>query len=58
MEGHYPVPPLELHHDDLHVWLFEENPARLFSHSNPDVNCDSPWGYPVVEKVTKIVPHK
>ena len=58
MEGHYPLLPLELHHYDLHVWLFMENPAGLFAHSNPDVNCDGQWGYPVVEEEAKIVPQE
>jgi hypothetical protein len=58
MEGHYPLLPLKFHHYDLHVWLFKDNPAGLFSHSNPDVSCDSRWGYPVVEEEAKIVPHQ
>src|SRR2546428_713963 len=29
MEGHEPLLPKELHHYDLHVWLWKENPAGL-----------------------------
>ncbi len=39
MEGHHPLMPLGLHHYDLHVWLFKENPAGLFSPTNPAVGC-------------------
>lgn len=35
MEGHEPLIPKEVHHYDLHAWLFKENPAGLFRHSNP-----------------------
>ena len=31
MEGHEPLLPKGLHHYDLHVWLWKENPAGLFS---------------------------
>lgn len=44
MEGHYPVMPVELHHWDLHVWLWKNNPAGTFSPTNPDVHCpDGPY---------------
>lgn len=39
MEGHYPLQPAELHHYDLHVWIFKSNPAGLFSPTNPAVKC-------------------
>jgi hypothetical protein len=39
MEGHAPLLPKELHHYDLHVWLFKNNPAGMFSPTNPDVKC-------------------
>ncbi len=29
MEGHFPVLPLELHHYDLHVWLYKKKSQRL-----------------------------
>lgn len=39
MEGHEPLMPREMHHYDLHVWLFKENPAGLFNPVNPAVDC-------------------
>ena len=39
MEGHPPIMPAELHHYDLHVWLWKENPAGVFSPTNPSVSC-------------------
>ena len=30
MEGHEPLMPHGMHHYDLHVWLWKENPAGLF----------------------------
>lgn len=56
MEGHYPFQPKRLHHYDLHVWLFKENPAGLFAETNPNVNC---IGKPYAHRSEhpKIVPH-
>ena len=56
MEGHHPLMPLALHHYDLHGWLFKENPAGLFSPTNPDVKCPK-QGYSLVEQALRIVPH-
>lgn len=39
MEGHHPIMPEDLHHYDLHVWLFKPNPAGIFNATNPDVDC-------------------
>lgn len=39
MEGHAPIMPPELHHWDLHVWLWKDNPAGMFSPTNPAVSC-------------------
>lgn len=39
MEGHQPIMPAELHHWDLHVWLWKNNPAGMFSSTNPAVRC-------------------
>lgn len=39
MEGHHPLMPLGLHHYDLHVWLFKDNPVGLFRPTNPTVKC-------------------
>ena len=44
MEGHAPIMPAELHHWDLHVWLWKDNPAGMFTPTNPAVRC--PDGYP------------
>ena len=44
MEGHEPIMPPELHHWDLHVWLWKKNPAGMFVSVNPDLNCpDKPY---------------
>ena len=39
MEGHEPILPAALHHWDLHVWLWKENPNGLFSPTNSAVTC-------------------
>jgi hypothetical protein len=39
MEGHPPIMPAEMHHYDLHVWLWKDNPAGVFSPTNPAVKC-------------------
>lgn len=39
MEGHHPLMPHGLTHYDLHVWLWEKNPAGLFAPTNPDLKC-------------------
>lgn len=46
MEGHHPLMPLGMHHYDLHVWLWKENPAGLFKPTNPAVTCgDYPYAF-------------
>jgi hypothetical protein len=55
MEGHEPLIPKEVHHYDLHVWLFKENPAGLFNATNPDVNCVG--AYVLDEEPPAEVPH-
>jgi hypothetical protein len=56
MEGHEPLLPLELHHYDLHVWLFKHNPMGVFSPVNPDVKC--PKGpYTFMEEPPKMLAH-
>lgn len=46
MEGHHPLMPLEMHHYDLHVWLFKDNPAGMFRPTNPTVKCgDYPFSF-------------
>jgi len=39
MEGHVPVMPAELHHWDLHVWLWKDNPNGMFHPTNSAVKC-------------------
>jgi len=57
MEGHHPLMPHGLHHYDLHVWLWKDNPTGMFSPTNPKVKC--PKGvYTFEETSPKIVPHK
>jgi hypothetical protein len=55
MEGHEPLIPKEVHHYDLHVWLFKENPAGLFNATNPDVSCVG--AYVLDEVAPAEVPH-
>lgn len=53
MEGHQPIMPPELHHYDLHVWLWKANPEGVFSPTNPAVKCPS-TGYSFAEAATKM----
>ena len=56
MEGHHPLMPQGLHHYDLHVWLWKDNPAGMFAPTNPNVRC--PKGpYSLEETSPRIVPH-
>ena len=56
MEGHHPLMPKALHHYDLHVWLWKDNPAGMFAPTNPNVKC--PKGpYTLEETSPRIVPH-
>jgi len=57
MEGHHPLMPTELHHYDLHVWLFKTNPAGMFNSTNPSVKCGT-HGYSLKEQPAKLVPHR
>ncbi|MGH7538924.1 MAG: hypothetical protein ACREMF_09830 [Gemmatimonadales bacterium] len=54
MEGHHPVMPAELHHWDLHVWLWKANPEGVFSPTNPSVRCPD-RGYSMQEQAPRIV---
>ena len=56
MEGHPPTQPPDLHHYDLHVWLFKPNPAGLFAQFNPNVKCPAD-GYTETAHPAKLVPH-
>ncbi len=48
MEGHEPLLPASLHHWDLHVWLWKDNPSGVFSPTNPAVSCPA-TGYTFTE---------
>lgn len=56
MEGHEPLMPRALQHYDLHVWLWKENPAGLFSPTNPRLTCQG-YGHALAEEAPAIVPH-
>lgn len=56
MEGHEPFMPRELHHYDLHVWLWKANPNGLFSPTNLAVKCGG-HSYSPPEEAPKLVPH-
>ena len=55
MEGHEPLMPHGMHHYDLHVWLWKENPACLFSPTNPRLTCAG-YGYSLAEDWPRLVP--
>lgn len=57
MEGHEPLMPAELHHYDLHVWLFKPNPAGMFKATNPDLRCPK-TGFSFFVEHPKTVPHR
>ena len=54
MEGHPPIMPPELHHYDLHVWLWRDNPAGVFSPTNAAVSCPK-GGYTHAAEGAKMV---
>lgn len=56
MEGHKPLMPTELHHYDLHVWLWKNNPAGVYSSTNPAIKCPK-TGYSFAETAPKMVGH-
>ncbi len=46
MEGHAPVLPAELHHWDLHVWLWKDNPNGVMHPTNSTIKCpDGPYTF-------------
>ena len=57
MEGHHPLMPRELHHYDLHVWLFKANPLGLFSPTNPVVKCAG-YSFALEEEPPPVVQHR
>ena len=54
MEGHAPVLPAELHHWDLHVWLWKTNPNGLMHPTNSTIACPES-AYTFHEMSTKMV---
>lgn len=56
MAGHEPLMPDSLHHYDLHVWLFKENPKGMFAATNPKVSCAG-YAYSFLEEPTATVAH-
>ncbi len=57
MEGHKPLMPAEVHHYDLHVWLWKTNPEGVYSPTNPAVKCPKA-SYSFAEDAPKMVPPK
>jgi len=57
MAGHPPLLPEELHHFDLHVWLWKDNPAGVYSPTNAAIKCPK-GAYSFQEAAPKMVPHK
>ena len=56
MEGHAPIMPAELHHWDLHVWLYKNNPNGMFSPTNSAVKCPTTgYGYTFKDEAPKMV---
>lgn len=56
MEGHPPIMPASLHHWDLHVWLWKDNPAGVFSPTNARVKCpEHGYGYSFDDEPPKVV---
>ncbi|HEY2162649.1 MAG TPA: hypothetical protein VGH04_01605 [Gemmatimonadaceae bacterium] len=56
MEGHAPIMPAELHHWDLHVWLWKDNPNGMFSATNSAVKCPTTgYGYTFADAAPKMV---
>lgn len=54
MVGHEPILPRELHHWDLHVWLWKDNPNGLFHPTNSTVTCP-PGAYTIQEHAPEMV---
>ena len=56
MEGHAPIMPADLHHWDLHVWLYKNNPNGMFSPTNSAVKCPTTgYGYTFKDEAPKMV---
>jgi len=57
MEGHYPLMPQGLHHYDLHVWLWKDNPYGMFAPTNRNLKCPK-GAYTLEEAAPPIVSSK
>jgi hypothetical protein len=56
MEGHQPIMGEGLHHWDLHVWLWKDNPNGVFSATNSNVKCPAKgYGYSYEDTPPKVV---
>ena len=55
MEGHAPIMPADLHHWDLHVWLYKNNPNGMFEPTNPAVKCPKGDAYTFADAPPKMV---
>jgi hypothetical protein len=55
MMGHPPLLPMDMHHYDLHVWLYKPNPLGIFAPTNPSVKCTG-HPYRLVEEAPELVP--
>lgn len=55
MEGHAPIMQPELHHWDLHVWLYKNNPAGMFEPTNAAVKCPKGDPYTFADAPPKMV---
>ena len=55
MEGHAPIMPADLHHWDLHVWLYKNNPNGMFSATNSAVKCSPTGAYTFADAPPKMV---
>ena len=58
MAGHRPIMPEGLHHYDLHVWLWRDNPNGMFHSTNPAVKCPPGAPFTFVEDAPKAHQHK
>jgi hypothetical protein len=54
MAGHKPIMPDGLVHYDLHVWLWKNNPAGIYSPTNPDLKCPK-GAYSFAEDAPKMI---
>jgi hypothetical protein len=46
---------MDMHHYDLHVWLYKPNPLGIFAPTNPSVKCTG-HPYRLVEEAPELVP--